>query len=70
LRFKKEPPCEGFSVYELSGSGTLEEAAANLYRGLRYADEIGAKGVSCYLFDEEGIGAALNDKLRRAAAAE
>lgn len=56
----------------LSPSGDLAEAAANLYAHLRAADAIAARiGLGCIAvapIPHEGIGAAINDRLARAAA--
>jgi L-threonylcarbamoyladenylate synthase len=54
----------------LSGSGDLIEAAARLFQTLRDADRIaGASGsIAVAPIPETGIGRAINDRLRRAAA--
>lgn len=54
-------------VYNLSRTGDLEEAALNLFRFLRQADESDAELVICETLPEEGLGRAINDRLRRAA---
>jgi L-threonylcarbamoyladenylate synthase len=52
----------------LSASGDLREAAANLFSALHQAEASGAKGIAVAPVPEEGIGRAINDRLRRAAA--
>jgi L-threonylcarbamoyladenylate synthase len=58
---------EGPRVWNLSGSGDLREAAANLFRMLREADRIGPSGIAVAPIPHDGLGEALNDRLRRAA---
>lgn len=56
----------------LSPAGDLEEAAANLFAAMRQADvlatETGAAGIAVAPIPETGLGLAINDRLRRAAA--
>jgi L-threonylcarbamoyladenylate synthase len=52
----------------LSPSGNLQEAAANLFAMLRALDKTGAKTIAVMTIPEEGLGVAINDRLRRAAA--
>lgn len=52
----------------LSPSGDTVEAAANLYRMLRELDATGADTIAVMPIPEEGLGEAINDRLRRAAA--
>jgi L-threonylcarbamoyladenylate synthase len=52
----------------LSKSGDLVEAAANLYRLLRHLDASGAPTIAIMPVPESGLGEAINDRLRRAAA--
>ncbi len=52
----------------LSPSGDTTEAAANLYRMLRKLDEQGAGTIAVMPVPDEGLGEAINDRLRRAAA--
>jgi L-threonylcarbamoyladenylate synthase len=56
----------------LSPSGDLSEAAANLFAHLRAVDAIAtrerAAGIAVALIPREGLGAAINDRLARAAA--
>ncbi len=52
----------------LSPSGDLVEAAANLFAMLRQLDASGASAIAVAPVPEEGLGIAINDRLRRAAA--
>jgi L-threonylcarbamoyladenylate synthase len=52
----------------LSSSGNLQEAAKNLFRYLRALDELPGSPIYAHLLPEEGLGRAINDRLRRAAA--
>lgn len=52
----------------LSASGDLTEAAANLFALLRALDKPGASGIAVAPIPETGLGTAINDRLRRAAA--
>lgn len=52
----------------LSRSGDLVEAAANLFRMLHELDETGAKSIAVAPIPHQGLGEAINDRLRRAAA--
>jgi L-threonylcarbamoyladenylate synthase len=52
----------------LSASGDLEEAAANLFDLLHEADASPKERIAVAPFPDEGLGAAINDRLRRAAA--
>jgi L-threonylcarbamoyladenylate synthase len=55
-------------VRNLSRSGNLTEAAANLFTMLRELDASGAERIAVMPIPEHGLGEALNDRLRRAAA--
>lgn len=52
----------------LSETGNLEEAAANLFALLRALDRPGLAGIAVMPVPEAGLGLAINDRLRRAAA--
>ena len=54
-------------VWNLSPDGDLGEAAANLFAYLRAADRSGASGIAVAPIPAEGLGEAINDRLRRAA---
>lgn len=58
---------EDVAVYNLSPAGSLKEAALNLFRFLREADESDAELVVAAALPEEGLGRAINDRLKRAA---
>jgi len=67
------PPCQGADlVYQLSETADLVEAAARLFDGLRWLDakgtRHGARGIAVMPVPERGLGRAINDRLRRAAA--
>ena len=53
---------------DLSPDGDLKEAAANLYAHLRALDATGASLIIVAPMPNGGLGAAINDRLRRAAA--
>jgi L-threonylcarbamoyladenylate synthase len=52
----------------LSSSGSLLEAAANLFEKLHEADLADGLGIAVAPIPDHGLGAAINDRLRRAAA--
>ena len=52
----------------LSGSGDLLEAAANLFRHLHDLDARASNGIAVSPVPDHGLGRAINDRLRRAAA--
>ncbi len=54
-------------VYNLSEKEDLKEAAISLFKCLRLADESEAEIVLCSKVPDEGLGKAINDRLRRAA---
>jgi L-threonylcarbamoyladenylate synthase len=60
------------AVFNLSPSGDLSEAAANLFAGLRTLDAEGARlglvRIAAMTVPERGLGLAINDRLQRAAA--
>ncbi len=59
-------PCQGATL-NLSASGDLREAAANLFAMLRTLDKSAAR-IAVMPIPEAGLGEAINDRLRRAAA--
>jgi L-threonylcarbamoyladenylate synthase len=63
------PPHQGLML-NLSWSGDLVEAAANLFTALRTLDASGAKAIAVMPIPEQGLGEAINDRLRRAAKPE
>jgi L-threonylcarbamoyladenylate synthase len=58
---------QGALVWNLSPSGDLQEAAANLFAHLRAADRTDAEAIDVAPVPERGLGEAINDRLRRAA---
>lgn len=57
------------AVMNLSPGGDLDEAAANLFGYLRALDARGPRGIAVMAIPEDGLGEAINDRLRRAAVA-
>jgi len=57
----------GPDVFNLSPSGDLAEAAANLFAYLRAADRTHPRAISVAPIPDYGLGEAINDRLRRAA---
>src|SRR5262249_40193189 len=55
------------SVMNLSERGGLAEAAANLFSYLRTLDTKNAQAIAVMPIPNEGLGEAINDRLRRAA---
>ncbi len=60
-------PAGQFSM-NLSPTGDLSEAAANLFGFMRQLDEAGARTIAVAPIPVHGLGEAINDRLRRAAA--
>jgi L-threonylcarbamoyladenylate synthase len=56
------------ATMNLSPSGDLVEAAANLFAALRILDESGAETIAVTPVPAQGLGEAINDRLERAAA--
>jgi L-threonylcarbamoyladenylate synthase len=54
-------------MLNLSWSGDLVEAAVNLFSALRTLDAAGVKAIAVMPIPEQGLGEAINDRLRRAA---
>lgn len=65
LAFGPWPDGEG--VFNLSPTSSLSEAAANLFSLLRAADRTKPVGIAVAAIPQEGLGEAINDRLRRAA---
>jgi L-threonylcarbamoyladenylate synthase len=57
----------GEGVFNLSPSGDLAEAAANLFSFLRAADRTKPSAIAVAPIPQDGLGEAINDRLRRAA---
>jgi L-threonylcarbamoyladenylate synthase len=67
------PPSPGAAlIWQLSAGGDLTEAASRLFAGLRWLDEQGrvqgCVGIAAMPIPDCGLGAAMNDRLQRAAA--
>jgi len=56
-------------MVNLSARADPVEAAANLYAALRALERSGAPRIAAMPIPDEGLGEAINDRLRRAAAA-
>ncbi len=69
LAFRSPPKSkDAFASIEiLSATGDLREAAARFFAALRRLDAAGLDLIVAQTFPEEGLGRALNDRLRRAA---
>ena len=59
---------KGDAVLNLSETGDLTEAAANLFAMLRALDRPDISGIAVAPVPDQGLGEAINDRLRRAAA--
>ncbi|MCV0427781.1 MAG: threonylcarbamoyl-AMP synthase [Roseibium sp.] len=59
---------QAFAEFNLSPSGDLVEAAANLFQAMRILDSSGANAIRVQFIPNFGLGEAINDRLRRAAA--
>ncbi len=71
LAFGPAPPAARLS-WNLSPTGDLTEAATRLFAGLRFLDSaappLGLSGMAAMPIPSHGLGAAINDRLQRAAA--
>src|SRR5262249_31083871 len=68
LAFGAPVPEGAFAICNLSSSGDLAEAAANLFAMLRTLDKSGASVIAVMPVPDHGLGEAINDRLARAAA--
>ena len=68
LAFGPDVPAGAKLVLNLSSRADLAEAAANLYAHLRALDRTDIAGIAVMPIPEHGLGLAINDRLRRAAA--
>jgi L-threonylcarbamoyladenylate synthase len=57
------------AVMNLSPAADLDEAAANLFGYLRALDAKSPRAIAVMTVPEDGLGEAINDRLRRAAVA-
>ncbi len=70
LAFGATVPQGAMLTYNLSPSGDLGEAAANLFAMMRMLDRPGIGRIAVMPIPETGLGLAINDRLRRAAAGD
>jgi len=70
LAFGDQVPTHSGPIINLSRSGNLAEAAANLFAALRTLDAAGAAAIAVMPIPAYGLGEAINDRLQRAARAE
>lgn len=68
LAFGADIPAGFQNILNLSASGDLLEAAANLYKFLHQLDHPSYSGIAAMPVPDHGLGRAINDRLRRAAA--
>lgn len=68
LAFGPEAPADGKRTINLSPTGDLIEAAANLFAALRALDDEHVATIAVMPVPDHGLGEAINDRLRRAAA--
>jgi L-threonylcarbamoyladenylate synthase len=68
LAFGPGVPAGARKTLNLSPAGDLTQAAANLFAHLRRLDASGARRIAVMPVPEQGLGRAINDRLRRAAA--
>jgi L-threonylcarbamoyladenylate synthase len=69
LAFGPEAPDFAGPTINLSPSGDIDEAAVNFFAALRCLDAAGADAIAVMPIPTHGLGEAINDRLRRAAAA-
>ena len=68
LAFGPTVPTSANRMCNLSPRGDLAEAAANLFAMLRQLDQPGVSTIAVMRLPDRGLGEAINDRLRRAAA--
>ncbi len=68
LGFGAETVGRDVPFYNLSEQEDLEEAAQRLFAGLHWMDAQGVSGIAVRPIPNQGVGLAINDRLRRAAA--
>ncbi|MEM1049171.1 MAG: L-threonylcarbamoyladenylate synthase [Pseudomonadota bacterium] len=66
LQFGAERDTQARVRFNLSPTGDLREAAANLFAALRQLDAAGVSAIAVAPIPETGLGEAINDRLRRA----
>ncbi len=70
LAFGPTPPAGAMLTCNLSPTGDLGEAAANLFAQMRALDRPGIGRIAVMPIPQIGLGLAINDRLRRAAAGD
>ncbi|NQV79242.1 MAG: threonylcarbamoyl-AMP synthase [Alphaproteobacteria bacterium] len=68
LAFGPKPPAGAATVLNLSERGNLQQAAAQLFAMLHELDRPDYDGIAVMPVPNDGLGVAINDRLRRAAA--
>ncbi len=68
LAYGGDVPTHAGSMINLSPTGDLVEAAANLFAALRSLDAMQPAGIAVMPIPDDGLGEAINDRLRRGAA--
>ncbi|MGH6718939.1 MAG: Sua5 family C-terminal domain-containing protein, partial [Alphaproteobacteria bacterium] len=68
LAFGSAVPPGAVAVRNLSPAGDLAEAAANLFAMLHELDRSAAAAIAVVPIPDDGLGEAINDRLRRALA--
>jgi L-threonylcarbamoyladenylate synthase len=68
LAFGPQPPRGALTTLNLSPTSDLKIAAANLFAMLRKLDASGAEAIAVMPIPAKGLGEAINDRLKRAAA--
>jgi L-threonylcarbamoyladenylate synthase len=68
LAFGPDAPEFKGPTLNLSPAGDLTEAAANFFAALRSLDGLEATAIAVMPIPDKGLGEAINDRLRRAAA--
>jgi L-threonylcarbamoyladenylate synthase len=68
LAFGPDAPAHGGPSVNLSPTGDLTEAACRLFAALRALDATGVSTIAAMAIPDEGLGEAINDRLRRASA--
>jgi L-threonylcarbamoyladenylate synthase len=69
LAFGPDAPQGARQTINLSAAGDLAEAATHLFTSLRALDETGASAIAVMPIPDDGLGEAINDRVRRAAKA-
>ncbi len=68
LAFGEDVPATDGPTVNLSSRGDIREAAIHFFAALRQLDSSGCEAIAVMPIPDEGLGEAINDRLRRAAA--